>query len=110
MSEVDAIMEDYFDTYREVSDALVEIEGDPEYNRLRVVWNGLVEDESRLANQIISLETARDALTGSKRSGVEQQLIDLNQQMEEIQRDKGDVLDDSNGLRRRLGLEARDTP
>ena len=108
MSEIDAIMEDYAYTYQSVADALVELEGDPEYNRLGVQWRDLDGQEARLVNQIRSLETARDALTGGNRAGVEQQIANLQSDLVGIRDQKRDVMGAINHLRRDLGLDPRD--
>jgi hypothetical protein len=110
MSEIDAIMEDYHVTYESTREALVELEADPEFNRLVVEYGNLDFEENRLRNQISSLETARDALTGGNRAGVEAQLAGLDDQLAGVVRGKRDVMGSINRLRRRLGLAARDTP
>ncbi len=110
MSEIDAIMEDYEYTYEEVRDAMIELDSDPEYNALVVRWGNLDFEEQRLLNQISSLEIAANALTGGNRAGVEQQINALEQQLVTLRREKRDVMGDINRLRRRLGLDSRETP
>ena len=110
MSEIDAIVEDFADEYDDTRAALVELEGDPEYNRLVVEYGNLDFEEGRLRNQISSLETARDALTGSNRVGVQRQISGLEDQLSGVVRDKREVMEDINRLRRSLGLNQRDTP
>ncbi len=110
MSEIEAIMEDYEVTYQSTRQALVELEGDPEFNRLVVEYGSLDFEENRLRNQIASLEPARDALTGGNRAGVEQQIAGLSVQLADIVRAKRDVMGNINGLRRDLGLSPREEP
>lgn len=110
MSEIDAIMEDFSYTYESVRDALVELEADPEYNRLVVEYNNLSFEEGRIQNQITSLETARDALTGNNRTGVENQIAALQTGLVGIRTQKREVMADINRLRRDLDLAPRETP
>lgn len=110
MSEIEAIMEDYEVTYESTRQALVELEGDPEFNRLVVEYGSLDFEENRLRNQIASLETARDALTGGNRAGVEQQIAGLSVQLADIVRAKREVMGSINSLRRDLGLSPREEP
>lgn len=110
MSEIDAIMEDYSYTYESTRDALVELEADPEYNRLVVQYENLTFEEGRLENQIASLQTARDALTGNNRVGVENQISALEAGLVAVRSQKREVLGDINRLRRDLGLTPRETP
>lgn len=110
MSEIDAIMEDYADTYDDTRDALVELDSDPRYNQLAAEWNNLSFEETRIENQIRSLETARDALTGGNREGVERQIAAQQQNLVDLRTRKRDIMADINARRRELGLTPRETP
>ncbi len=110
MSEIDAILEDYATTYQETRTALIELDSDPEYNQLGVQWNNLTFEESRLENQIRSLETAAQALTGGNRAGVEQQIANQQQGLVEIRTQKRELMAAINARRRALGLTPRETP
>lgn len=110
MSEIDAIMEDEAATYARVRDALARLEADPEYNRLVVEYGNLAFEEGRIENQIRSLETARDALTGNNRAGVENQIAALQTGLVAVRTQKRDVITGINRLRRDLGLDPRETP
>jgi hypothetical protein len=110
MSEIDAILEDNADTIRATRDGLVRLDQSPEYQGLLVEYDAVAFEETRLQNQIGQLQTAAANLSGNARTGVENQIANVQTELIGVRAQKREVMASINRLRREAGLEARETP
>ncbi len=110
MSEVDAIAEDNAAVIAQTRAGLESLDANAEFSNLMVSFEELRAGHDDNVRAIASLSAARDALGGSERRAIQNQIDALESEQRGLRREMREVLGRINRIRRSAGLQPIDAP